>query len=192
MIRKRPFYDELISTAFFSGFELMIWSSGSSHMDEQNVADLDAQQIFRTRLYRDQTSVKGFGMVKDLKLLGRNLNRVIVIDHDPSSVYQQENVIQVTPFKDSLDDTELSRIAEFLANINRYNVHDVRPYIQKFNENPDGDHFAEERELVDMAREELAKVIKVDIDNQGGWMSWVKKMFVSSGNSAKSADSYQK
>ncbi len=138
-IRKRPHFDELFQRAFYSNYEMVIWDSANSHEMEQHVADLDPLQICRIRLYRDQMNDKGLDSVKDLTRLGRDLNRTIVIDTDPMLCDTPENVIVVSEFVDNLHDEELSRVAKFVEDINRYNIPDVRPYIKLFNENPSGD-----------------------------------------------------
>lgn len=47
-------------------------------------------------------------MVKDLSGLGRDLNRVVIIDDDPSFTrLQRQNAIHIKPFIGDLQDREL-------------------------------------------------------------------------------------
>jgi len=131
---------------------------------------------------------KGLDSVKDLTRLGRDLNRTIVIDTDPMLCDTPENVIVVSEFVDNLHDEELSRVAKFVEDINRYNIPDVRPYIKLFNENPSGDFvFSDERQRLDHAREQLAQVVKGSTPTGGGWMDKLTSLLSSSSKSKSTA-----
>lgn len=190
LVRKRPYCDELLHKAFLSSFELVIWSSGSQHTDEQNVQDFDMYGMCRQRLFRDNNTMQGFRMVKDLNKLGRDLNRLIVVESNPSRVYPSENVLKVSEFKDDINDQDLKRVMHFIADVQRYNVHDVRPFIKRFNESPPGtDVFQEERNKLEVAHRQLSKQVGVTQTSSGSWFGSLFNML--RGNSTKNMKSQQ-
>jgi hypothetical protein len=161
-IRKRPHMDKLMNKLVSRGFEIVIWASGSQGEYEMIVLDVDADNKIPTRLYREHTnfSFQHFRAVKDLQRLGRDLRRVIVVDQDPAAaVLYPDNCIKLKPFTKDVQDNELPRIVSFIEKLQQHNVSDVRPYIKRFNENPDANHFeAEER----MAKEAKAALPQDD------------------------------
>jgi Dullard-like phosphatase family protein len=71
------------------------------------------------RLCRDSCRLQAGYFVKDLKLLRRSLNRVILIDDVPgSALTNPENLIRVTPWNgDQKDDVLLSKLLPILRSI---------------------------------------------------------------------------
>ena len=66
------------------------------------------------RLYRDSTRYEKGVYHKDLSRLNRDLSKVLVLETDPSRVNQQDNVIQLSPWKGDLNDKELLAYLPFL------------------------------------------------------------------------------
>lgn len=66
-------------------------------------------------LHRDFCKKKRSHYVKDLSKLGRKLDKVLMIDHDPAAYQlQPENGIQIKPFEGDPNDSELMLLLDFL------------------------------------------------------------------------------
>uniref|UniRef100_A0A673IYF4 Mitochondrial import inner membrane translocase subunit TIM50 n=1 Tax=Sinocyclocheilus rhinocerous TaxID=307959 RepID=A0A673IYF4_9TELE len=73
------------------------------------VADLlDRRGVFRARLFRESCVFHRGNYVKDLSRLGRELNKVIIVDNSPASyIFHPENAVPVQSWFDDMTDTEL-------------------------------------------------------------------------------------
>jgi TFIIF-interacting CTD phosphatase-like protein len=59
-------------------------------------------------LFRQHAVRVKSGFVKDLSRLGRNLNKVIIVDDTPNNFkFQKDNAIKVGSWKGEFDDNEL-------------------------------------------------------------------------------------
>mmetsp|Transcript_55484 Transcript_55484/g.125031 ORF Transcript_55484/g.125031 Transcript_55484/m.125031 type:complete len:344 (-) Transcript_55484:101-1132(-) len=83
-------------------------------------------------LHRDFCKKKRSHFVKDLSKLGRKLERVLIIDHDPAAFQlQPENGLVIKPFEGDTSDSELADLLEFLKAAATSNT-DIRQFVQKF------------------------------------------------------------
>lgn len=83
-------------------------------------------------LHRDFCKKKRNHYVKDLSKLGRKLERVLIIDHDPAAFqWQPENGILIKPFEGDPSDTELADLLDFLKAAATTNG-DIRSFVSKF------------------------------------------------------------
>ena len=86
-------------------------------------------------LYRQHTTIMGFNVYKDLNKLGRDLSKIIIIDNLKENFKKQpNNGIYIKTWKNEVNDSELKDLLKILKDIVLYNVNDVRPIIQKMNE----------------------------------------------------------
>lgn len=85
-------------------------------------------------LHRDFCKKKRSHYVKDLSKLGRKLDRVLMIDHDPAAFQMQpENGILIKPFDGDTTDSELADLLDFLkAAATTTATSDIRQFVQKF------------------------------------------------------------
>lgn len=68
-----------------------------------------------TRLFGDKLNFKDGHYVKDLSLLGRPLEKVVMIEHNPDAYYGQEsNLIKLKPWKGDVKDRTLYELIPFL------------------------------------------------------------------------------
>lgn len=68
-----------------------------------------------TRLFSDKLNFKDGHYVKDLSLLGRPLDKVVMIEHNPDSYHGQEsNLIKLKPWKGDVRDRTLYDLITFL------------------------------------------------------------------------------
>ncbi|CAK8990402.1 unnamed protein product [Durusdinium trenchii] len=106
-------------------------------------------------LHRDFCKKKRNHFVKDLSKLGRKLDRVLMIDHDPVAFeLQPENGILIRPFDGDPSDTELADLLEFLKAAASTPM-DLRKFVQKYG---GGDEDVGRRYLLE--RQEQGKLIE--------------------------------
>lgn len=81
-------------------------------------------------LHREFCKKKRNSYIKDLSKLGRRMDRVLMIDHDPAAFQlQPENGIVIKPFHGDTNDSELMVLLEFLKVA--ATSHDVRSFLAK-------------------------------------------------------------
>lgn len=83
-------------------------------------------------LHREFCSKKRNHYVKDLSKLGRRLDRLLIVDHDPAAFQlQPENGILIKPFEGDTNDSELADLLDFLKAA-ATSPADIRQFVSKF------------------------------------------------------------
>mmetsp|Transcript_80478 Transcript_80478/g.202468 ORF Transcript_80478/g.202468 Transcript_80478/m.202468 type:complete len:215 (+) Transcript_80478:550-1194(+) len=126
---KRPFADQFFKEISHY-FEVVIFSDDvfPVALDIANKWNLPVTGV----LHRDFCKKKRNHYVKDLSKLGRNLERVLIIDHDPKAFQlQPENGLQIKPFTGDTTDSELADLLDFLKAAATSNM-DIRKFVEKF------------------------------------------------------------
>jgi len=126
---KRPFADQFFREISHY-FEVVIFSDDvfPVAIEIANKWNLPVTGV----LHRDFCKRKRNSYVKDLSKLGRNLDRVLMIDHDPAAFQlQPENGIRIKPFTGDTTDSELMDLLEFLKAAATSNM-DLRKFVEKF------------------------------------------------------------
>ncbi len=122
-------------------FEVVVFTAASREYADQILDSIDPQnRLIRYRLYResclecsahplfDDTKI----YVKDLRILGRDLSKVILIDNSLLSVIRQpDNGIVCNPYNGSENDSELLTLLAALHQIRLSKENDVRKVISK-------------------------------------------------------------
>lgn len=82
-------------------------------------------------LHRDFCKKKRTHYVKDISKLGRKMDRMLIIDHDPEAFrLQPQNGIEIRPFQGDPGDSELADLLDFLKAAAL--TPDVRQFVAKF------------------------------------------------------------
>lgn len=111
-VLKRP-YADLFFKELASFYEIVIWSDDNFPVAQDVVSKWGIPAI--GCLHRDQCIKKKKSYVKDLKRLGRNIDRVVIIDHDPNAfMLQPANGILIKEFNGNVNDKELLCLIDFL------------------------------------------------------------------------------
>lgn len=111
-VLKRP-YADLFFKELASFYEIVIWSDDNFPVAQDVVSKWGIPAI--GCLHRDQCIKKKKSYVKDLKRLGRNIDRVVIIDHDPNAfMLQPTNGILIKEFNGNVNDKELLCLIDFL------------------------------------------------------------------------------
>lgn len=114
-------------------YEIVIFTAAMQEYADQVIDQIDVQQNIAHRLYRQHTSQNGPFLVKDLSLLGRDMNKTIIIDNiSDNFISQPGNGIFCSTWYDDMDDRFLDEISPLLINIVERKVPDVRIALRKY------------------------------------------------------------
>lgn len=107
-------------------YELVIFTASLSKYANPLMDILDPKGLCTARLFREHCTFEHDKVfVKDMSLLGRRIEDVILIDNSPNSYRPQpENAIPILSWYEDPSDTELFKLMPFLAGLSR--VPDVR------------------------------------------------------------------
>jgi len=97
--------------------ELVLWTASVESLARQVLTQLDPQGvIFQHLIFRDRRWFKETGYTKDLRLLGRDMDRVVIIENSPFSVtLNRSNAILVKDYMGHAPhDTDLKAVREVL------------------------------------------------------------------------------
>ena len=117
-------------------YEIVTFTAGTKEYADNilNILDID-NNIIKYRLYRQHTTILGCSIYKDLSKIGRDLSRVIIIDNLKENFKMQpNNGIFIKTWTNDINDMQFKDILKILKDIVAYNVIDVRPILQKMND----------------------------------------------------------
>lgn len=82
-----------------------------------------------------QEAANSFYAAKDLRLIGRDLEKTLIIDNlaENFKFTTPDNGIHIEDFVGDMDDCELGRLGLFLEKLVRNKVQDIRPSINEYN-----------------------------------------------------------
>lgn len=127
MVSKRPGCDELLRT-LSQHYELVLFTHSKQAYADALMNLIDPEGLISSRLYRPAVSVTNSGYFKDLTLLGRPMEKVVLVDDNPGCTDQfPENSISCYGYGGlRRDDPELFRITRFLSLPEVYGAPDIR------------------------------------------------------------------
>jgi len=128
-VHKRPHLDHFLEEAS-KHYELVCFTAGIQEYAEVLMDAIDPQRkYFKHRLFRHHCVQVGGAFVKDLRVLNRKLERVVLVDNNAFSFLMQlPNGIPVSSFMDDANDTALMVLQEFLHTIK--DLADVRDHLR--------------------------------------------------------------
>eukprot|EP00249_Psilotum_nudum_P027266 c34738_g1_i1 orf=33-797(-) len=135
-VLKRPGVDHFLG-AMAQWFELVMFTSTVKAYANAVLDKLDPNSHIKHRLYRDACKRIENRSVKDLCVLGRDMQNVIILDDAPHAhMLQPENAIQIPSFRGDLQDKKLydfTPILAFLAKCNDVprSLHKIRTFQQR-------------------------------------------------------------
>lgn len=114
-------------------YEIVIFTAALQDYADQVIDQIDVNKNIKYRLYRQHTSQNGPFLVKDLSLLGRDINRTIIIDNiSDNFILQPENGIFISTWYDDMSDTFLEEISPLLIEVVERRVPDVRKALRSY------------------------------------------------------------
>ncbi|CAN9497994.1 unnamed protein product [Ophioblennius macclurei] len=118
-VLKRPHVDEFLKR-MGEMFECVLFTASLSKYADPVSDLLDKHGAFQSRLFRESCVFHKGNYVKDLSRLGRDLNKVIIIDNSPASyVFHPENAVAVVSWFDDVSDTELMDLIPFFERLSK-------------------------------------------------------------------------
>ncbi|XP_043931085.1 carboxy-terminal domain RNA polymerase II polypeptide A small phosphatase 1-like [Protopterus annectens] len=118
-VLKRPHVDEFLKR-MGDLFECVLFTASLAKYADPVADLLDKWGAFRARLFRESCVFHRGNYVKDLSRLGRDLNRVIIIDNSPASyIFHPENAVPVASWFDDMSDTELLDLLPFFEKLSQ-------------------------------------------------------------------------
>jgi|GEM_PF-1896691 len=114
---KRPGVDDFLAK-LGDLYEVVIFTASLSKYADPLLDMLDVGKVIQGRLFRESCTCYQGNYVKDLTLVGRDINSIIIVDNSPASyLFQPENAIGVSTFIDDHNDRELFYCLPFLQSI---------------------------------------------------------------------------
>ena len=126
-INVRPGAQEFLR-AMSEEYELVIFTAARQDYADWVLDRLDTDNLISHRLYRQHVSnLDDGGYLKDLALIGRPLEKTLIVDNKPSNFdAQPANGIDIKDFYDDIEDIALYELGEILLSIVNHPSHDLR------------------------------------------------------------------
>ena len=110
----RPGTLELIQT-LGPHYEIVIFTASGQEYADRVIDRIDTHKLVRHRLYKESCLLINECRVKDLALLNRKLEKVIILDNSPMSYFlQPNNSIGISTWMSDKSDRELYHVTEML------------------------------------------------------------------------------
>lgn len=152
--QKRPGVDDFLA-AVTKHFEVVLFSDSGMYKTGPVAARLDAENRCH-KLFKEHTALINGYNVKNLDLLNRPIEKVLMVDHNAGAYHlHPRNTIRIKPWKSDTRDDTLKRLAPFLATIANYvqtTQMDVRDVIDQYKDmerkEKEGDAYVEDLEVI--------------------------------------------
>jgi CTD small phosphatase-like protein 2 len=115
-------------------FEIVIYTAALKDYADWILNSIDRKKVISHRLYRQHTLRKKNYAIKNLNLIGREIEKTIIIDNIGENFEHTnpDNGLQIVSWYDDLDDTELDKYIPFLKEMVLRKIPDVREVISKY------------------------------------------------------------
>lgn len=140
---KRPHLGEFLARLQALPCEVVIFTAAVPHYASPVLDTLEREfgATFRHRLYRGSCDQRAGHFLKDLRVLGRDLRRTVLVDNNPYCFLPQpSNGVPIASFYDQRDDAELLRVANLVELLCR---------VDKGSASPDGFADVDVRPILD-------------------------------------------
>lgn len=99
-------------------FEVVVFTAAMQDYADWVLDQIDPLKYVKYRLYRQHAVPEGENYVKDISRLGRNLEKVIIVDNLAENFQTQpENGIMIKTWADDPNDNALPELGEILKSI---------------------------------------------------------------------------
>lgn len=133
--KKRPNIDYFLKQCGPPAFEIVIYTQDQGTTAFPVVDALDPLGYISYRLFKDSTKYTKGTYVKELNQLGRKLERVIHIDWNKEACQTSpDNCFLLKKWDGNSDDRTLLELSDFLGEIAKHQVEDVRPILKYYSQ----------------------------------------------------------
>ena len=133
-VQVRPYADFFLNE-MAKYFELIIFTAAAEDYADIVLNELDKNKVINYKLYRKHTDQMNGIFVKDLRKIGRDLDKILIVDNNKDNFsLQPENGLHICSFVGDQDDDELYNLSEDLMKIIRSDKNDIRPVIKEIQE----------------------------------------------------------
>lgn len=116
-VLKRPHVDSFLQK-MGEMYECVLFTASLSKYADPVADLLDQHRVFSSRLFRDSCVFHRGNYVKDVSRLGRDLDKIIIIDNSPASyIFHPDNAVPVLSWFDDPGDRELINLMPYLERI---------------------------------------------------------------------------
>ncbi|KAI4834621.1 NLI interacting factor-like phosphatase [Plasmodium brasilianum] len=132
-VNKRPGVDNFLKE-ISKYFEVVIFTASLPKYANAVIDKLDKNDVCAYRLFRESCTFLNNNFVKDLKMLGRDLNNVIIIDNSTFvHKFCEDNCILIKSWYDDPNDRELYKLIPFLKKLSKKKsvLSDLKKYNKK-------------------------------------------------------------
>lgn len=106
-VLKRPHVDEFLKN-MGELYECVLFTASLAKYADPVADLLDKWNVFRARLFRESCVYHRGNYVKDLNKLGRDLQKIVIVDNSPASyIFHPDNAVPVKSWFDDTTDSEL-------------------------------------------------------------------------------------
>ena len=130
-VQVRPYADYFL-TEMGKYFEIVIFTAAAEDYADIVLDGLDKNNSIDYKLYRKHTEQINGVFIKDLSKLGRDINKVVIIDNNKDNFsLQPENGLHICSFLGDQNDDELYLLCDDLMKIVKGNKKDLRPAVKE-------------------------------------------------------------
>ncbi|GLH04956.1 hypothetical protein R5R35_006154 [Gryllus longicercus] len=125
-VLKRPYVDEFLQR-MGELYECVLFTASLAKYADPVANLLDRWGVFQARLFRESCVFHRGNYVKDLNKLGRDLQKVVIVDNSPASyIFHPDNAVPVASWFDDMTDSELLDLIPFFEKLSKVdNVYTV-------------------------------------------------------------------
>ena len=115
----RPYLAEFLQGLHDLDVEIVVWTASNTEWGSYVVSLFDPQKLVAHAIYRDPSWMKGSSYTKDLRRLGRGMNRTLILENSPSSVWMNKRNAILIPdyFKANPSDGALRQTLDVIKKL---------------------------------------------------------------------------
>lgn len=119
-VKERPFLRSFLRQ-LAEKYEIVIFTASKKKYASQVINRLGNNDFIKYALYRESCTLVDGNYIKDISLLGRDLNRTIIVDDVKIAFSLQPlNGIHIKPYYGEEDDSELKTLCSRLLELSNY------------------------------------------------------------------------
>ena len=131
-LKIRPFASELLEK-LHPHYELIIYTAANQDYADMIIDKFDKKKLISHRLYRQHLTLHNDRLIKDLSKLGRDLDKIIILDDTPENfILQKRNGIYLKPWRGEKSDKCLLWISSVFLNFVVLDCKDIRDVLEEF------------------------------------------------------------